>query len=275
LTVNGVYFTEAGDKAITPAIYQGLFGVKAPDLNLEKLRAAVNEKNAQWHARYRTVDGYNVYGGRSQLVYNDISNYKVMQEEMSVRDTMTANRDHRVWGVAQGRDPEVDDSNLPPVTKVPTNKKGDLPDGSYSFLTGEKAIEKMTLHPHLKVNLFASEEQFPELANPVQMAWDTKGRLWVAVWPNYPERTPESTKGDSLIGINTLVWLFVEEFINKFLNLGHSCHTTDEEDLINLILGQARILESHLARLHCSLNKLINNLLKLCSGDLKLQMLGA
>jgi glucose/arabinose dehydrogenase/azurin len=199
LTVNGVYFTEAGDKAITPAIYQGLFGVKAPDLNLEKLRAAVNEKNAQWHARYRTVDGYNVYGGRSQLVYNEISNYKVMQEEMSVRDTMTANRDRRVWGVAQGRDPEVDDSNLPQVTKVPTNKKGDLPDGSYSFLSGEKAIEKMTLHPHLKVNLFASEEQFPELANPVQMAWDTKGRLWVAVWPNYPERTPDSTMGDSLI----------------------------------------------------------------------------
>ena len=199
LTVNGVYLTEAGDKALTPAIYKSLFGIAPPDWNLEKLRAAVNEKNAQWHARYRTVDGYNVYGGRSQLVYNDISNYKVMQEEMSVRDTMTANRDRRVWGVAQGRDPEIDDSNLPPVTKVPTNKKGDLPDGSYSFLSGEKAMEKMTLLPKLKVNLFASEEQFPELANPVQMAWDTKGRLWVAVWPNYPERTPDSTKGDSLI----------------------------------------------------------------------------
>lgn len=199
LTVNGVYLTDAGDKALTPFIYKGLFGVAAPDLNLEKLRAAINEKNAQWHARYRTVDGYNVYGGRSQLVYNNISNFKVMQEEMSVRDVMTANRDRRIWAVAQGRDPEIDDSNLPPITKVPTNKKGDLPDGSYTFLSGEKAIEKMTLHPHLKVNLFASEEQFPELANPVQMAWDTKGRLWVAVWPNYPERTPESTKGDSLI----------------------------------------------------------------------------
>lgn len=29
--------------------------------------------------------------------------------------------------------------------------------------------------------MFASEEKFPELANPVQMAFDTKGRLWVAV----------------------------------------------------------------------------------------------
>ncbi|MGN6387288.1 MAG: PVC-type heme-binding CxxCH protein, partial [Verrucomicrobiota bacterium] len=37
------------------------------------------------------------------------------------------------------------------------------------------------------------------LVNPVQMAFDVKGRLWVAAWLNYPERTPESTKGDSLL----------------------------------------------------------------------------
>ena len=27
------------------------------------------EKNAEWHARYRTIDGYNVYGGRSKLEF--------------------------------------------------------------------------------------------------------------------------------------------------------------------------------------------------------------
>ncbi len=32
----------------------------------------------------------------------------------------------------------------------------------------------------MKVNLFASEEKFPELVNPVQMAFDTRGRLWVS-----------------------------------------------------------------------------------------------
>src|SRR5687767_15272800 len=45
-------------------------------------------------------------------------------------------------------------------------------------------------HSGMKVNLFAGEEQFPDLIAPVQMAWDTKGRLWVACWRNYPERTP-------------------------------------------------------------------------------------
>ena len=214
LTVNGFLLTEAGNQALAPVLFQSLFGQAAPGGNRERLRAAINDKNAQWHARYRTVDGYNVYGGRSALAYQAdkgafisdrnapapyISNYKVMQEEMSVRDTLTANRDKRVWGVAAGGDPEIDDSNLPPVTEVPSNKPGPNADGSYKFLSGEEAISKMSLYAGMKVNLFASEEQFPELANPVQMAWDTKGRLWVAVWPNYPSRSPDSKEGDSLL----------------------------------------------------------------------------
>src|SRR5256885_3317510 len=122
-----------------------------------------------------------------------------MQEEMSQRDVMTANRDKRIWAVAKGGDLVVDDSNLPPVTRLKSNHPGPNPDESFPFLGGEEAIAKMKVHSGMKVNLFASEEKFPELAKPVQMAWDTKGRLWVAVWPNYPERTPDSKVGDSLL----------------------------------------------------------------------------
>ncbi len=214
LTINGFLLSEAGDQALAPLIFKGLFGEDAPKLDYEKLRAAINEKNALWHSRYRTIDGYNVYGGRSALAYQPdkggfisdrnapapyVSNYKIMQEEMTVRDTMTANRDKRVWAVAKGADIEVNDSNLPAIEPVVTNKRGENADGSFKFLGGEEAISKMTVHSGMKVNLFASEEQFPELANPLQMAWDTKGRLWVAVWPNYPERTPDNKLGDSLL----------------------------------------------------------------------------
>ena len=38
----------------------------------------------------------------------------------------------------------------------------------------------MTIEKGLKVELFASEKEFPELVKPVQMSFDTKGRLWVA-----------------------------------------------------------------------------------------------
>jgi putative heme-binding domain-containing protein len=57
----------------------------------------------------------------------------------------------------------------------------------------------MTVAKGLKVNLFADEKKWPELVNPVQMAWDTKGRLWVAVWPNYPHWKPGEPMNDKLL----------------------------------------------------------------------------
>jgi len=220
LTVNGRYLTDEGDqllaRSIVPAFAKSLSVAEKSEvkgLDEARLRAAVNEKNSQWESRYRTIDGNNVYGGRSALAYAPgknmitdqnasgpyISNFKVMQEEMVQRDVLTANRDKRIWALATGHDLAVDDSNLPPVTPVPSDRPGPNADGSYVYLNAEEAIGKMKVHSHMKVNLFASEEQFPELVSPVQMAWDTKGRLWVAAWKNYPERTPTSKVGDSLL----------------------------------------------------------------------------
>jgi azurin/lysophospholipase L1-like esterase len=217
LTINGLHLSAEGDRALAPVIFQGLFGEAAPALN-EKLRSAINDKNWEWHQRYRTIDGYNVYGGRSFEKYQPkiwdekdktkqvnkpgtepILNNTVMQREMEIRDVLTANRDKRVWAVANGGDLVLKDDNLPAEIPVHTNKPGDKPDLSHTYPDGQEAIAKMKVHENVKVNLFADEKQFPELANPVQMAWDTKGRLWVAVWPNYPERTPTGKIGDKLI----------------------------------------------------------------------------
>ena len=48
----------------------------------------------------------------------------------------------------------------------------------------------------------ASEKSFPEFVNPVQMSFDTKGRLWIAVWPNYPETSPTTKVFDKLLVID-------------------------------------------------------------------------
>jgi glucose/arabinose dehydrogenase len=210
LTFNTFMLTEAGDKVIAPEIFRALIGESAPSGRLDKLRAAINEKNAEWHRRYRTVDGYNVYGGRSGLAYQPgkpkfdsnkrepeppfVSNYQVMQQEMSQRDVKTANRDQRVWAVAKGGDLKVKDDNLPPVTKVEPNRNDTKP-----FLSGEETIQHVKVPQGMKLQLFADEKQFPELVSPVQMAFDTKGRLWVAAWPSYPELRPTDTVFDKLL----------------------------------------------------------------------------
>jgi putative heme-binding domain-containing protein len=203
LTINGIHLNSDGNRQMASVMDRALWPTRNQPIDwprLEKLRQAVLDKNFYWFHRYRTTDGYNVYGGRSHLKFRpDITNRTVMQREMAMLDTMTANRDRRLWAVAQGMELEVDDSNLPEVIPVPTNLPGPGPDGEHLFLTGEGAIEKMTTPAGMQVHLFASEEQFPELVNPVQMAWDTRGRLWVAVWPTYPHWNPREPMNDKLL----------------------------------------------------------------------------
>src|SRR5262249_9115282 len=89
--------------------------------------------------------------------------------------------------------------NTPPFVEVITNKPGPLPGGKHVFLSGEDSLSQMTVGKGLKVGLFASEEMFPELVNPVQMSFDTKGRLWVAAWQTYPHWKPKEEMNDKLL----------------------------------------------------------------------------
>jgi putative heme-binding domain-containing protein len=204
LTINGVHLNERGNhelaRLIDKALFAGAPEPKRDEAALQKLRQAVVDKNFYWFNRYRTVDGYNVYGGRSGLAYMDgQTNRIVMQREMEVLDVMAANRDKRVWAEAQGGDLAVDDSNTPPFYPTRTNKPGSGPQGTHIFLDGAAAIQKMTVAKGMKINLFASEKDFPELAKPVQMAFDAKGRLWVAAWPSYPHWKPKEEMNDKLL----------------------------------------------------------------------------
>ncbi|MCA9009784.1 MAG: HEAT repeat domain-containing protein, partial [Planctomycetaceae bacterium] len=199
LTMNGIHLLEHGDKAIAEVILKELFPDKSLPLDIEKLRDAVLDRNYHWFSRYRVVDEYNVFGGRSKLAWNGQSNADVMIREMECFDVMTENRDQRIWAIARGGDLEVKDDNLPPELSVETNKRGPLPDGKWPYLTGTEAISKMTIADGMEVNLFASEERFPRLVNPVQMAVDTDSRLWAAVWPSYPHWNPVEKRRDALL----------------------------------------------------------------------------
>ena len=204
LTVNGVHMTPEGDRQLAAVIDQALFGaggkVDRAEKRMTLIREAVLDRNFHWFNRYRTVDGYSIYGGRADLRFvGGQTNRVVAQREMEILDIMTANRDKRIWGVLNGDLSKVDDSDLPPFIPVITNKPGPLPGGKHLFLSGEESIKKMTLAKGMKINLFASEKEFPELVAPVQMSWDAKGRLWVAVWPTYPHWTPGQPMNDKIL----------------------------------------------------------------------------
>ena len=201
LTMNGVHLNDAGNKAIAQTIIRELAPNTSPSQleGVKKLHAAVEEKNYYWFSRYRVVDGYNVYGGRSKLNWFGQSNADVMRREMEIFDVMTANRDKRVWAVAKGGDLKVDDKNIPETIAVKTNKPGPLEGGKWPYESGKEAIKKMQIHKDMDINLFASEEKFPRLVNPVQMAVDTDSRVWVSVWPSYPHWNPVEKREDALL----------------------------------------------------------------------------
>lgn len=203
LTINGIHLNDLGDRNLAFSIDEALFGPAAepPDSErLDAVRAAVLEKNFYWFNRYRTVDGYSTYGGRADLKFVDgQTNREVMQRELEVLDVMTANRDRKIWAAAQGLALIVNDDNAPPFIPVKTNKPGAGPNGEHLIVDPQEAIGLMTVAKGMRVNLVASEKEFPELINPVQMAFDPKGRLWVAVWPTYPHWKPKEEMNDKLL----------------------------------------------------------------------------
>jgi putative heme-binding domain-containing protein len=200
-TINGVHLNEFGNQQVARQIVDTLLGPKSLDAGkLEKIRTAVQDKNFYWFNLYRTTDGFSIFGGRADLEFvNRQTNRDVMQRELEVLQEMTDFRDPKIWAVAQGKEYSVDDSKTRPFIDVISNKKGENPDGTHKFLGGKEAISKMKVLDGFEVRLFASEEKFPELANPVQMAFDTKGRLWVAVWPSYPHWKPKDEMNDKLL----------------------------------------------------------------------------
>ena len=206
-TINGIHQNPKGDWVLASIIDENLFGTRQGNPDLTLLHSAVNDKNFYWFNRYRVTDGFSTYGDRAFLKFSEgkggygdgLSNYSVAQRELEVLDLLTSNRDKVVWSAARGKSVSADDSNLPDFIPVISNKPGPLEGGKHLFLSGEDAISRMTVAKNMKVELFADEAMFPELINPVQMAFDTKGRLWVATWPTYPHWKPTEKMNDCLL----------------------------------------------------------------------------
>ncbi len=206
-TVNGIHLNADGYKKLAGMISEALFGKAAPsEAQLTDLYAAVVDKNWHWHNRYRATDGNDIWGGRSTLTFVDgQSNADVLKHELVMLDVMTANRDKAIWAAAEHKPHVIDDSNVPPPVKVISNVGGGsksssaAKEGDVNYLSPEESLAKLTVPDGFEINLFASEVQFPDFANPVQMQVDAKGRLWVASWNTYPKWEPLKEMNDSLM----------------------------------------------------------------------------
>ena len=206
-TINGIHLNASGYQKLAEIISQALLGKSvAIDDTMTGVYDAVQDKNWHWHNRYRATDGNDIWGSRSGLTFVDgQSNADVLKHELVMLDVMTANRDKAIWAAAEGKTYVVDDSNVPPPVEVISNVGGGsksssaAKEGSVDYLSPEESIAKMNVPDGYELNVFASEVQFPDLANPVQLQVDAKGRLWAASWNTYPKWEPGKEMNDSLM----------------------------------------------------------------------------
>ena len=193
-TINGFAPTDFGYRELAKRLADGLYGPtpRASRADEGLVNAAVKMKDYFWNCDYSIINGVHTHGQR----YNPFGPQNYPEEVLKSRQ-MAALRDTLIHELAQGKrtDLQVDDSGTVKLSPVPSNFKPDMKNGNPTeFLSGEAAIAKMKLAPGYKVELFASEEKFPDLKKPVQMSFDGKGRLWVATTPTYPHYRP----GDAL-----------------------------------------------------------------------------
>lgn len=187
LTVDGALFNDAGYQKLAPVLADGLFGKssgsKVDQAKRSAVHAAVKEKNFTWLNDFKIPNGVHVYGRR----YNPFGPGNYPYELKKTRQ-MTANRDLAIHAVLAGKpfDLAAADAKTIKLPPVQTNYKPSKKNGTVEYLPGKTAQTKITTPEGFKIDLFASEKTFPDLKNPVQIAFDNKGRLWVATMESYP-----------------------------------------------------------------------------------------
>ena len=197
-TRNGFLPTDAGYKQLALALSDALYG-KTPRPAKGKPAAvvdAIKEKNWYWFNDYRMLNGVHVDGRR----YDPFGPQNYPFETAKMR-ALTEVRDRAVWSVANGKSFDINrnDATTPELPEVQSNYHPESKGGKVDYLD-EKAAEKaFTVPEGYKVELFASEKEFPNLANPMQLSFDNKGRLWVATMPSYPHFRPGDKKPDDKI----------------------------------------------------------------------------
>jgi len=192
-TINGVHLTAEGYVRLAPAILTEQLFAPLPERSpLKALRGAVLEKNATFFDWYRTVNSFYIHGDRK----NPYGMVNFPRERQKLLE-MTRLRDQCIWRTARGETlpTEIDDTSTVNIPATIPGKRG----GTSPALTPSEERAQFEVAEGFQVELFASEQEFPELRNPVAINFDAAGRLWVATMPSYPHALPGVQHNDQIL----------------------------------------------------------------------------
>ena len=199
ITADGFQLNDLGYQKFAQLLADRIFGKQntVSETNRELVKAAVKDKNWFWHNDIKIPNGVHAWGRR----YDPFGPANYPYEKMKIKE-MTANRDTVIWNTALGQQTDLAamDAKTKELPPVETNYQDVNGSGNPEYLYGREALDKLKTADGYQLELFASETEFTDLANPVQLSFDNKGRLWVGVMPSYPHYKPGDSKpNDKLI----------------------------------------------------------------------------
>ncbi|MBK1833584.1 DUF7133 domain-containing protein [Roseibacillus ishigakijimensis] len=194
LTRNGIHLNEKGNALVAGVIAKALGGAATADLNarhLAEVAKAARAKHARVAEVVRPKNGVVYFGVRARPYEyeGEMPRYHRMIE-------LTEAQVHQLAANPELTFAELEKPSLPPM---PEGRGKDDGDRTGIIKPPAEAMAEFTVAEDFAVNLFASEEQFPELRNPVQIAFDARGRLWAVTMPSFPHTVPGLTPPDKIV----------------------------------------------------------------------------
>lgn len=187
LTDDGIHLTGSGLTEIARTTADALGIPPAASTSADALRAAIVLKNQLWFDCWRPANWAFVYGDRVNHRYGKAGGTEPsLQEAFERHRPLVAAADLRIHALAEGK-PALE-LELPPAAN-PTEAPG--------ALSPEEELATFTAADGYSVNLFASERD--GVVKPTQIAWDEKGRLYVACSPTYPQTQASAKRADYIL----------------------------------------------------------------------------
>ena len=195
LTTQGIHLNAAGTRAISDTLARSLLGDAAPGAiespRLADVARAAAVKHSYVAELVRPKNGALYYGVRKRPEEN--------AAELPRYHQLVAQADAIVHDLAAHPAKRFADYPAPSLPPLPEGKTTTYRFPGGTVRSPADLLQELTVADGYAVNLFASEEQFPELRNPVQLSFDARGRLWVVTMPSFPHTIPGEPPRDKIL----------------------------------------------------------------------------
>jgi len=195
LTLDGLYLNDHGNFLVGLALAQAL----RPDadfsnINFEspwfkQLVRTVKQKVHHVAETYRPSNGVHYYSVRAR-------GYEY-EAEVPHHMNLANQLDRRLWRLASQPGSVLEAVELPTNAAEPPSKGGRH--GTGTLKTVKEDLKDFEVTDGYSLTCFASNEDFDDLINPMQVHAGPRGRIWVATFESYPIPVPGVTPNDKIL----------------------------------------------------------------------------